>query len=91
MIGTVILASSTRPLEMVLATSVEMNAPTRLRTADSATATFGLSAPVAMDVAIALAVSWNPLVKSNTRAVMITTTTRKDRSIAITSLGGAIE
>jgi hypothetical protein len=76
------------PLEIVLATSVEMNAPARFSTADTPTATFGLSAPVAIEVAIALAVSWNPLVKSNTNAVMITTTTRKDRSIAITSLGG---
>jgi hypothetical protein len=79
------LESSTRPLEIVLATAVDRNAPTRLSTADTATATLGLSAPVAMDVAIALAVSWKPLVKSNTNAVMITTTTRKDRSIAITS------
>lgn len=85
MIGTVIFESSTRPLEIVVATAVEMNAPTRLSTADTVTATLGLSAPVAMDVAIALAVSWKPLVKSNTNAVMITTTTRKDRSIAITS------
>lgn len=81
MIGTVILASSTSPLEMVLATSVETKAPTRFRTADSPTATFGLSAPVAIEVAIAFAVSWKPLVKSNTRAVMITTTTRNDRSM----------
>src|SRR5690242_13169249 len=90
MIGTVILVSSTRPLEMVLATSVETNAPTRFRTADKPTATFGLSAPVAIDVAIALAVSWKPFVKSNTRAVTITTTTRNDRSIPITSLGGRV-
>ena len=33
---------------------------------------FGLSAPVAMDVAIALAVSWKPFVKSNVNAVTIT-------------------
>lgn len=49
--------SSTRPLEIVLATSTERNAPTRFSTADMATATLGLSAPVEMVVAIALAVS----------------------------------
>lgn len=49
--------SSTRPLEIVLATSTERKAPTRLSTADMATATLGLSAPVEMVVAIALAVS----------------------------------
>ena len=70
-----ILASSTRPLAMVLATATEMNAPTRLRTAEMATATLGRRAPVAIEVAIALAVSWKPLVKSNANAVMITTIT----------------
>ena len=45
------------PPEIVLATSVLRNAPTRLSTAAIATATFGFSAPVAMGVAIALAVS----------------------------------
>lgn len=49
--------SSTRPLEIVLATSTERKAPTRFSTADMATATLGLSAPVEMVVAIALAVS----------------------------------
>lgn len=60
------------PPEIVLATSTDRNAPTRLRTADMATAVLGLSAPVEMVVAIALAVSWKPFVKSNTRAVTIT-------------------
>ena len=45
------------PPEMVLATSVERNAPTRLSTAARATAVLGLIAPVAIGVAIALAVS----------------------------------
>ena len=63
---------STMPFATVLATSTERKAPTRLRPPASATATFGLSAPVAMEVAIALAVSWKPLVKSNARAVPIT-------------------
>jgi hypothetical protein len=42
----------------------------RLSRPERATATFGRSALVAMDVAIAFAVSWNPLVKSNPRAVV---------------------
>ena len=37
--------------------AVDRNAPTRLRTAASATAVRGLRAPVAIEVAIALAVS----------------------------------
>ncbi len=44
-------------LVIVRATSTERKAPTRLRMAEKATATFGLSAPVAMDVAIAFPVS----------------------------------
>ena len=36
------------------------------------TAAFGESAPLAMEVAMALPVSWNPLVKSNARAVITT-------------------
>lgn len=63
---------STSPLAIVAATLRERNAPTRLRLADSATAVRGPSALVAIDVAIALAVSWNPLVKSNDTPVMIT-------------------
>ncbi len=64
--------SSMIPPEMVLATSTDRNAPTRLRTADIATAILGWSAPVEMVVAMALAVSWKPFVKSNTKAVTIT-------------------
>ena len=60
------------PPEMVFATSVERNAPTTFRTPASATAVLGLSAPVAMEVAMAFAVSWNPFVKSNTSAVTMT-------------------
>jgi hypothetical protein len=65
-------ASSTIPPEMVFATAVDRKAPTMLSTAEMATASFGRSAPVAIDVAMALAVSWNPLVKSNANAVTIT-------------------
>src|ERR1700722_14103755 len=63
---------STNPLAMVAATLKERKAPTRLRTPDIATATRGDRAPVAIDVAMALPVSWNPLVKSNANAVMTT-------------------
>jgi hypothetical protein len=38
----------------------------------------GRSAPVAIDVAIAFAVSWKPFVKSKTNAVITTTTTLSD-------------
>ena len=58
----------------VTATSTERKAPTRFRTPASRTAVLGLSAPVAIDVAIALPVSWNPLVKSNASAVAISST-----------------
>ncbi len=63
---------STKPLAMVAATLSDRNAPMRFSTLDSATATRGFNAPVEMEVAIALPVSWNPLVKSKARAVTIT-------------------
>src|SRR5262245_10775564 len=53
----VIAPASTIPPAMVAATLSEMNAPTKFRIAAIVTATFGLSAPVAIVVAIALAVS----------------------------------
>ena len=62
---------STSPLAMVAATAVDRKAPTRFSEAESVTATFGLSA-LAMEVAIALPVSWKPFVKSNARAVITT-------------------
>src|ERR1700722_1276965 len=65
---------STRPLAIVAATVSDRNAPTKLRTPDSATATRGLRALVAIDVAMALPVSWKPLVKSKHRATMTTST-----------------
>ena len=64
----------TIPLAIVAATLIEMNAPTKLSVPDMTTATLGFSAPVAIDVAIALAVSWKPLVKSNATATTITMT-----------------
>ena len=74
-IGAVTSWSLTMPPEIVLATSVDRQAPMTLRTAAMMTATLGLSAPVATDVAIALAESWKPLVKSNASAVTTTITT----------------
>ena len=65
------------PLAIVAATLIEMNAPAKFRQAEM-TATLGFSAPVAMDVAIALAVSWKPFVKSN--ATPATTTRISTRS-----------
>ena len=50
-------SASTIPPATVAATSSEMNAPTKFRIAAIVTAIFGCSAPVAIVVAIALAVS----------------------------------
>ena len=62
------------PFATVAATLTDRNAPTRFRAAEMATAVNGFSAPVAMEVAIALAVSWKPLVKSKASAVSTTMT-----------------
>jgi hypothetical protein len=51
------------------------------RIAATVTAILGVKAPVAIEVAIAFAVSWNPLVKSKIKAVATTTTT-----ITVTSM-----
>src|SRR5215475_12507465 len=60
----VITVESTMPFAIVVATAIERNAPAAFSTADSNTARRGDIAPVVMAVAIALAVSWNPFVKS---------------------------
>src|SRR3954471_13365186 len=74
--------SSTSPPEMVLATWTDRKAPTRFRHAAIATAVLGRNAPVAIDVAMALAVSWKPFVKSKVNAVNTTkTTTINDASM----------
>jgi len=52
-----VTAGSTIPFAIVDATLIEMNAPTKLRHPDMITATIGFSAPVAIDVATAFAVS----------------------------------
>src|ERR671910_2399867 len=71
-IGSVMRLASTIPEAIVAATASERNAPTKLSTAASATATRGDIARVEIDVATELAVSWNPFVKSNASAVPTT-------------------
>jgi hypothetical protein len=66
--------ASTMSSAIVAATSSEMKAPAKLSTAARPTATLGGSARVAIDVAIAFAVSWKPFVKSNASAVTTTIT-----------------
>ena len=61
-------------LVTVSATCTERKAPTRFRIADSPTATLGFRAPVEIDAAMALAVSWKPFVKSKASAVTMTST-----------------
>src|SRR5690606_25180981 len=67
---------STSPEEMVLATAVPMNAPIRFMVAARITAWPGDSTLVATTVAMELAVSWKPLMNSNTSAASTTTSTR---------------
>ena len=52
---------STSPDPIVFATAVPESAPTKFAVADSRIACSGLSARVDTEVAIALAVSWKPL------------------------------
>jgi hypothetical protein len=79
----------TTALLTVRATSTERKAPMRLRMPESATAVLGRRARVAMEVAIAFAVSWNPLVKSNPRAV--TTTSARITDVSVTPSGSLLE
>ena len=71
----------TIPVATVAATLKETNAPRTLRTAALRTASRGESARVETLVAIELAVSWNPFVKSKKSAVA-TTATRVRSSIS---------
>src|SRR5437763_713207 len=65
-------AGGTIPLPTVEATAVPVKAPTMLRTPAISTAVPGASTRVATEVAMALAVSWKPLMKSKTRAMATT-------------------
>src|SRR3954452_19396721 len=71
-IGSVITPGSTMPLAIVAATASDRKAPTKFSDAAIATATRGAIARVEIIVAIAFAVSWKPLVKSNASAVATT-------------------
>src|SRR5690606_34621975 len=73
---TSITPASIRPEAMVLATAVPASAPTRFMVAARPTACIGESTLVATTVAIELAVSWKPLMYSNTSAVITTIRTR---------------
>src|SRR5215467_9131001 len=88
--GSVTSAVLTRPFAMVAATASERNAPTRLSRPERATATLGGRAPVAIEVAMALPVSWKPLVKSKARAVMTTSTRTTSFLTKIASLPGKL-
>src|SRR3954449_9950808 len=70
----VITSASTTSLATVAATLIEMKAPTKLSREAKPIATDGRAAPVEIEVATTLAVSWNPLVKSNASAVATTMT-----------------
>src|SRR4051794_21909385 len=65
-------SASTMPEAIVAATASERNAPTKFRAAAIVTAERGPIARVEIEVATAFAVSWNPFVKSNARAVPTT-------------------
>src|SRR5690606_7944364 len=68
---------SMSPLEIVLATAVPtMNAARKLNDAAHATATPGDSTRVATTVAIELALSWKPLMKSKISAMTTTASTK---------------
>ena len=60
-IAWVVVSSFTRPAPIVLATAVPANAPMKLNAVAMSSACCGRSARVATEVAIALAVSWKPL------------------------------
>ena len=70
--SSVITSGSTMPLAIVAATSMETKAPAKLSTAALATAARGLRARVETLVAIELAVSWKPFVKSKKSATATT-------------------
>src|ERR1700750_323349 len=70
----VITSASTTSLATVVATLIEMKAPTKLSSAATPIATDGRAAPVEIEVATTLAVSWKPLVKSKASAVATTMT-----------------
>src|SRR2546430_13311832 len=77
MVRVLIRSEATMSLPTVCATAVVTNAPARFATDATSTAIRGVSARVETEVATALAVSWNPFVKSKPSATTITTTRRR--------------
>src|SRR6266700_4164192 len=69
-------AGGTIPLPTVEATAVPVRAPTTLRTP-------AISTAVATEVAMALAVSWKPLMKSKTRAMATIRTSVRRAALGI--------
>ena len=69
-------AGLTIPDAIVAATAKETKAPAKFRTAARRTASRGWRARVETPVAIALAESWNPFVKSKKSATTTTATSR---------------
>src|SRR5204862_7347140 len=82
----VMASGLTIPLATVAATLNETNAPAKLRTALVRTARRGESARVETLVAIELAVSWKPFVKSKNRATATTAARVKFTRAEITRL-----
>jgi hypothetical protein len=78
----VITSASTIPVAMVAATSSETNAPRKFRTDAERTAARGERACVETLVAIELAVSWKPFVKSKNSATATTVNSRGSRAAA---------
>src|SRR5574339_244551 len=76
MTAKVTMEMSTRPEPTVLATAVpKVKAATKLKNAAQITALPGVRTRVETTVAIELAASWNPLMKSKTSATRISATT----------------
>jgi len=83
----VVSSEETIPEAIVAATFNERKAPTKFNTPATITATLGGIAPVATVVAMALVVSWKPLVKSKAKATATTIAIRiKLLSIKFASL-----
>src|SRR5262249_12298768 len=76
-------AAATTPLPTVVATCTpKPNAATKLKKAAHTTACSGVSTRVETTVAIELAASWKPLMKSKTRATTTMRTTRESMRVA---------
>src|SRR5919198_1525072 len=88
MTASMISAAPAIPLATVAATLNETNAPAKLRTAEVSTASRGESARVDTLVAIELAVSWKPFVKSKKSATATTATSVRSTAQYVIGDGG---